>query len=425
MIKGLTDVQQRLLEELIGKYMAIETNMKKNGLNLTQDTLTTISQAPKVAEFAESQGLQLPKSTYDILRYGPVVQKEIFPSLDKMTQYSKVKVRVRKGVQYNQILTWNDRTIESILKKSGKPKVKSQDDKKCFKEFLTKFNNFEKFNEDKDLFETYERLFLAKDSPFTQHFIKGQNILDDYKEKNDKLEQREKERASEKKQFDSLVSERDQFDTKISDLTNKFYTENTAGRSIRAKREQIESTQKSDPLASYLKLLGDIIEIFDSYASKQKINLSFDEQNVLRELKESLLTPDKNIDLHFADLLSLIIRHADAAYGKKHWYMKLLQELGSANKLDSYLQSGPGFSAWVEVREFSKDVYEMEQTEDFKKFQEQVNELEAEKNKILENLNRTQERLRRFTQDTEELSEQLTGLKANLQQWATDAKELS
>ena len=379
MLKGLTELQQRQLEEIIAPFMLIETNMKKNGLKLSPETLFSIHEAPKIAEYATSQGLQVPKSTYDILRYGPVIENDIIPNLEKLSQYTKVKLRVRKGVQYQSVLVWDTRIIESTLKKSDKPKVKSQDDKKVFKEFFSSFSSFTNFDSDKTLFERYEQLFLAPDSPFTVHFVKGQNSLDDFKEKSDKLAQREKEKTNEQEQYDTLNAELSDIDAKINSLTEKFYSENTAGRGIKAKREQIEHTQKDDPLASYLKLLNEIIETFESYATKQKVTLSFEEQNVLRELSESPITPEENIDQHFGDLLTVISRHADVAFGKKHWYMKLLQELGSAEKIDTYFRSGPGYRAWVETREFAKDIYELQQTNDFIQYQEALNELENNK----------------------------------------------
>ena len=84
MVKGLTDIQQRQLEEFIGKdFMVIEANIKKGGLNLSPETLSIIKEAQKVAEFATKEGLQLPKSTYDVLRYGPTIENNIFKNLDK------------------------------------------------------------------------------------------------------------------------------------------------------------------------------------------------------------------------------------------------------------------------------------------------------------------------------------------------------
>ena len=144
---------------------------------------------------------------------------------------------------------------------------------------------------------------------------------------------------------------------------------------IKAKKDQIEKLESSEPLASYSKLLNDIIETFDAYATKQNVNLSFDEQNVLRDLKESVITHEKNVDLHFNSLLTVIIRHADVAFGKKHWYTKLLQELGSIEKIDSFIRSGPGYKALIEAREVSKDVYELQQSSDFINSQETITNL--------------------------------------------------
>ena len=129
MLKGISDVQQRQMEELIAPFMTIETNLKKNGITLSSETLSTIKEAKNVAEFAVKENLQLPKSTYDILRYGPAVEDQIFKNLDKLHMYTRVKVRVRKGVQIQHILTWDARAIDAILKKSDKAKYKSTDDK--------------------------------------------------------------------------------------------------------------------------------------------------------------------------------------------------------------------------------------------------------------------------------------------------------
>ncbi len=423
-LKGISDIQQRQIEELIAPFMTIETNLKKNGINLSAETLSTIKEAQEVADFASKENLQLPKSTYEILRYGPAVENQIFKSLDKLHTYTKVKVRVRKGVQIQHVLTWDARSIEAILKKTDKPKIKSQDDKKVFKEFLSNFNAFHDFNQDYKLFNTYQKLFLEKASPFTAHFFKGNNFLVDYVEKKAKLEQREQEKSIEQKKFDELDKERSALETNITELTEKFYNEDKTGRNIKMKKDQIETLEQSEPLASYVKLLSDIIETFDAYASKQNINLTFDEQNILRDLNESIITHEHSIDLHFDSLLTVIIRHADVAFGKKHWFMKLLQEVGSIDKVHGYLTSGPGFKAWAEAREFAKDVHELQQSDDFKKFEDTIAELEEKKKKFSDDENRVNERLRRFTQDVEELQEGLTNLKNSLDQWTEEAKKL-
>ena len=104
--------------------------------------------------------------------------------------------------------------------------------------------------------------------------------------------------------------------------------------------------------------------------------------------------------------------------------MKLLQELGSADKINTFLRSGPGFKAWVECREFAKDIYELQQTHDFEEYQKALNELETTKKTIQSNLDRVNERLRRFMQDVDELHEQLDIVRENLRQWAGEAKTL-
>ena len=423
-LKGISDIQQRQIEELIAPFMTIETNLKKNGLNLSAETISTIKESKKVAEFATKENIQLPKSTYEILRYGPAVEEQIFKNLDKLSGYTKVKVRVRKGVQIQHILTWDARSIEAILKKSDKPKVKSQDDKKVFKEFLSNFTNFDNFDQDLNLFRTYQRLFLEKNSLFTTHFLKGNNYLEDYVEKKTKLAQREKEQSVEQVRFNELDKERISLEKEISDATDTFYNEHKTGRGIKMKKDQIERLEKAEPLASYVKLLGDLIETFDSYATKQDVNLTFDEQNVLRDLKESIITHERSVDLHFSSLLTVIIRHADVAFGKKHWYMKLLQELGSIDKLEDYIRSGPGYKAWLEAREFAKDVYELQHTDEFEQFQIEISSVEASKKKVVEDIGRVNERLRRFNQDVAELQENMDSLKTNLDQWTADAKQL-
>jgi hypothetical protein len=424
MLKGLTESQQKHIEQIIFPFMYIETTIRKNGLILTPETLTVIKEVQNVADYALANELSLPKSSYDILRYGSTVETEIFKNLDKLSQYAKVKLRVRKGIQYSQVLTWDIRSIENILKKTDKPKIKSQDDKKVFKEFLTSFSDFNNFNSDVEQFNKYKKLFMAKNSPYTIHFTKGFNILQDYEEKMFKLAQREKERSIEQSHLNSLDTDRQQIEQKIIELKEKFYSENKTGRGIKTKKDQIESLEKVDPLASYLKLLGEIIETFDAYATKQNVNLTFEEQNVLRDLKISLITHEKNIDQYFGQLLTVIIRHADVAFGKKHWYMKLLQELGSVDKLDIFIRSGSGFKAWLEAREFAKDVYELQQTAEFNKFQENLSQLEETKKKITDNRNRVNERFTRFVQDIKELQEPLSIIKENLFQWSKEAKEL-
>ena len=424
MIKGLSDIQQKQIEELIGQFMTIETNLKKNGITLSSETISIIKEAKNVADFSVKENLPLPKSTYEILRYGPAVENQIFKNLDKLHSYSRVKVRVRKGIQYQHILTWDARAIDAILKKSDKPKYKSQDDKKVFKEFLSNFHNFASFENDLKTFNTYNKLFLAKNSPFTIHFLKGTNLVQGLTEKKTKLEERDKEKGVEQSKFDKLDQERQSLDQKISTKTESFYNEDKTGRGIKMKKDQIETLQLSDPLASYIKLLGDILETFDAYASKQNINLSFDEQNVLRDLTESIVTHEKSVDQHFTDLLAVIIRHADAAFGKKHWYTKLLQEIETADKLSTYLTDGPGYRAWMEAREFGKDVYELQQTPEFLSFQNDITELETAKKNLSENISRVSERLRRFTQDVKELQDGIDVLRSNLNQWSEEAQKL-
>ena len=49
MLKGKSYVQQRQMEELIENFMTIETNIKKNGITLSSETLSTIKEAKNVA----------------------------------------------------------------------------------------------------------------------------------------------------------------------------------------------------------------------------------------------------------------------------------------------------------------------------------------------------------------------------------------
>ncbi len=424
MLKGISDVQQRQIEELIAPFMTIETNIKKNGINLSVETLSRIKEAKNIAELSVKENFQLPKSTYDIVRYGSVIEEQIFKNLDKLCAYKSVKVRVRKGVQIQHFLTWDVRSIENILKKTDKPKFKSQDDKKVFKEFLSNFTSFNNFDTDYKLFTSYQRLFLEKSSPITAHFLKGNNILNDFVEKRNKLDQRSKEKSSEQEKFDEIEKEQISLETKASQVTDKFYSENKTGMGIRTKKSQIETLSKVEPLASYVKLLSDIIETFDSYATKQNVNLTFDEQTVLRSLKEAIITYEPSIDLHFTSLLTVIVRHADVAFGKKHWYMKLLQDIGSTNALSTYLTSGPGYKAWVDAREIAKDVNELQKTAEFEDFENQVATIEENKKKLLEDVNRVSERLRRFNQDINELQSNIDTLKSTLDQWTTETKQL-
>ena len=122
--------------------------------------------------------------------------------------------------------------------------------------------------------------------------------------------------------------------------------------------------------------------------------------------------------------MKIIIRHADVAFGKKHWYMKLLQEIGSVDKLATYLNSGPGFKAWTEAREFTKDVDELQKSEDFTTFESETANLEQNKQKLSDDITRISERLRRYNQDVDELQSGIDALKKNFEQWTSDAKLL-
>ena len=104
--------------------------------------------------------------------------------------------------------------------------------------------------------------------------------------------------------------------------------------------------------------------------------------------------------------------------------MKLLQELGSIDKLEDYIRSGPGYKAWLEAREFAKDVYELQHTDEFEQFQNEISSVEESKKKVLDDISRVNERLRRFKQDVAELQENMDSLKTSLDQWTADAKQL-
>ena len=423
MIKGLSDVQQKMLEQIIDSYMTIETSMKKKGLVLTDELSTIIKQSSIAYDLALKNNLSLPKSTYDIPRYGPTLEQEIFTQLDKFSQYAKIKKRVRKGIQYVQVLTWDNRSIENILKKTDKPKIKSLDDKKVFKEFLDNFTNFNNFSKDLEVFTLYKQLFIAKNDVYKAHFLKGENFLKDNIDKKEKIAQIEKEFQFIAKKKEELEKNYLKLDEKIIEVSNQFYTQNHTGRAIKNKQDRINTGLTSEPLIGFAKILFEMVSLFDMYSTKQNVNLSFEESGVLQSLLDSTVSPDSSIDNNYNSLVDLIINNANIAYGKKHWYNKLIQDIDGEKNLKTYLTSGPGFNAWYEARQFSKDIAELKSTQEFIAFSEEIDTLEDKKISEQSDINRNNERFRRFSQDIIDLQTALTETVKNLQEWSEEIRK--
>ena len=163
-----------------------------------------------------------------------------------------------------------------------------------------------------------------------------------------------------------------------------------------------------------MKILGELVDTFDSYALKQEINLGFEVQGALQAIKEDLTSSSSSIDQGFSELVDQFKQYGDRAFGKKRFFIKFLQEIGGENNFQSSLLSGAGYNAWYDARQIQKDINELEKTQDYKSFMEGVNVLKAQITKKDEELSSFEEKIKKISQDIKDIEALLETIRKNL-----------
>lgn len=421
-LKGLSDIQQKIIFEICRPYMEIETIIKKKSLVLSKATLEIIQNAQTALEFATDNNLQLPKSTYNVVRYGPSILI-IFEDIVSYSKYEKIKKRVRKGIQYVQMLSWDKRALEVVLKNSDKPKIKSQDDIKIFRLYLKEFEGFFKSNGE-EIFNKYKILFVAKNNKYTEHFYKGNHHLNEYHDRKSKIEKIDEDYKEIEAQYNIFDTKTKELETKIETGSKRFYDEHSTGTLIMSKRNNLSNLTLSPVLSPFIKLLGELINSFNSYINKQNIKTSFEVQGVIQSLQGNITSPDSVIDKNLPELIEQIIRYANRAFGKKHWYNKFLEEIDGEKNLKANLLAGPGYKSWYEARQISKDIEELEKSENFKIFSDTLNLLKNKLQSEHEEFSRIKNRAKKFTQDKEDLQNSIDSIISNMVNWIGESSNL-
>jgi hypothetical protein len=422
-LKLLNDASKKSLEEIIAPFMSIETTIRSKNLVLTKKTLDIIQKAHSAVNHAIKEKIPLPKSTWMILRFGVGVQA-IFQNLPAFAKYGAIKQRTRRRIKYVNVLVWDQRGLESTLKKTPKPKTKNKDDHKVFGDFYREIYEFQDLDHAVNVFDRFRPLFISPNSPQTIAIDKLEHLLGAYFDQIKSQENHRKIHQEVKQELEKLQKQLDSLKDHIKSIEEIFFSENTTGRLIKNKELERDNLLSREPLNSYIKFLGEAIDTFALYTEKQAINLSFDEQGILSALQESIISSSSVLDQNYVPFVEILMHHSDTAFGKKHWFKKMFQEQGSLDQIQNYLVSGPGFNAWNSGRVLNKDIQDLQNNTDYIDFRKALDELEAKKSESNKNITSFQDKERYQQQDLKEIEEKLKQLRTQISQWVVDARNL-
>lgn len=415
-LKGLDEFSRKLLEEIIFPFMPIQSSIRSKTLVLTNETLKAISDVEIAVQHAQKLNLQLPKSTWMILKYSKAIQ-DIFNNLESYVQYANVKERYRKGVRYHKVLTWDKRSIESLLKKTPKPKLKNKDTIKIFRDFVKDLQDFTDFTHSQKILNLYHPLFIEPNSSYTIKLDKLQYHLSNYFEQAQNIENEQRAILQLEEELNQYIKLFSVHNSKINLIEDQFFVKNSAGLNIKLKQDERSKMLEHEPLSSYIKFLREIFESFNHYAEKLAIKIAFEEKGIISAFQESLINPSTLIDQHFSQFIQTLFNHAEPAFGKKHWFKKMVQEKGSPEELQRYMVSGSGFNAWSSARLLTKDIQELEQTSDFKNYRLEQEKLKNRKSQLETQIKSLEDKRLMKQQNLKETEQKRQEIKLKLVEW--------
>ncbi|MHA2306007.1 MAG: hypothetical protein ACXACU_11500 [Candidatus Hodarchaeales archaeon] len=178
--------KQRFLT-LVSKYFPIDhlsiNTSKRKGFKLADSTVALIQQSIDIVAYAEESKITIPVSTADIFRYGMVIIN-IFENLNQYQVISQLKSRSRRGYRKEiDVLEFDLKKIELVLKKSSSPPIKIQKDGKMIHEikkyYLSVLEDSKCEKLSKDALKN-QNLFVLSDSEgkkFHDSFLRLLNTL--------------------------------------------------------------------------------------------------------------------------------------------------------------------------------------------------------------------------------------------------------
>ncbi len=135
-------VKQRFLT-LGSKYFPKDhlriNSTKRKGVKIADSTLSLIKQSIEIVTNAQETGEIVPTSTANLYKYGTIFI-QIFENLDQYQVITPLKSRSRRGYRKEvDVLDFDLKKIELLLKKSPDPPIKVQKDKKMILDMKKKY----------------------------------------------------------------------------------------------------------------------------------------------------------------------------------------------------------------------------------------------------------------------------------------------
>jgi len=120
---------------------------KRKGFRIADSTLSLIKQSIEIVTNAQETGEIVPASTANLYKYGTIFI-QIFENLDQYQVITPIKSRSRRGHRKEvDVLDFDFKKIELLMKKSPDPPIKIQKDKKIIldmkKNYFKQFENYE------------------------------------------------------------------------------------------------------------------------------------------------------------------------------------------------------------------------------------------------------------------------------------------
>ena len=343
--------QKKALSRLIEKYSpelseAIVIRGKK--LQLSDSDL--VSNAMSMVESLNELRLPIPKSTFNIARYGPALEDILADIPSFLTEVTVKKLSRRRGKVGVSYEVLDARRINNHFKNAKKPRGKTQDDEKIYNNFVNEAQPFlkeEKYTQAAKIFETGTERFVFKTShssmllDLTLSCNNVQEKLNVRKQLEEKIRAEKEERGKLKAKIKELEEyiEKLELDTK----------ETEEGKEVARLEEQLNDLLANQSLKKYLKLFRDAIHNY-ARALEQTDCTSVFSISLLDSIAGDSLNP--NLDFQSTDLIEELCNQPVRLFNSRKWFRGRAPSL---TDLKRQLQ-GPALDLWTKARDARKEL---------------------------------------------------------------------
>ncbi|MFW9780088.1 MAG: hypothetical protein ACFFE8_14655 [Candidatus Heimdallarchaeota archaeon] len=400
--------RQRIIT-LCAKYLPrdlISINVGRKGFRLADSTVTLIEQSENIVAKAQELEEIIPDSTATIFRYG-VALRNIFQNVEEYLTVSQLKSYSRRGRRKELGITEFDlKKVESALKRSPEPPVKTQKDEKIVKDAQKAYQNLLKEERYQLILEDVLiklDLFVVDDSTGKKFFKTVNRLISRLKDKN-----QEKKQVSEKletnheeaKQLENQITE---VEPRLPELRRKL-EEFRQERGVFNVLEEKERLLASPLLSLFLKIVTNSLERYVKWVERR-------EQRIV-ENKDAfmgmILEPSKFNGLDeelWREIVHIIENNGIDLLHNKDWF-----EFNKTEELRTFITRKDILQDFARLREIETQLDEIEnqlqKDPQYLSVMDQLNDYDEQTMK----LERLRQEISDMTEYTGILSQELTGV---------------